>query len=233
MTRRFCWMSWVLLFAALAGSTSQVFADEVETGIVEGRVSITQADIAKWRYSRFYVRKKGENSVAEAVVALRGTQLKSLKRMTPAKDVEIDQVNFQFEPETTAIRAGTTVKFLNNEGATHNVRAAHSAANFNENLPGGGDFSYVFRKATGIADPVVLGCVYHGNMRAFIYVFDQPFFVVTGTPGTFRFEGVPVGELQLDVAHAAGQLKKTQRVEIRKGETTKVEVLLSLPEPGK
>ncbi len=224
---------WVFLAVVLIQSAAIDRAFGAETGIVEGRVSIVPSDIPKWRYSRFYVRRKGENSVAEAVVALRGVQLRGLKEDVPQKGVEIDQINFQFEPETTAIRVGTSIKFLNNEGATHNVRASHTAASFNENLPGGGEFSYVFKKATGITDPVVLGCVYHGNMRAFIYVFDQPFFSVTDTPGTFRFEGVPVGELQLDVAHAAGQLKKSQRIEIRSGETTKVEVLLSLPDVAK
>ncbi len=225
MSRRFPFVaSCLLIFAA-----AETLAADLESGTVEGKVVIQAADLPRWRLSRFYVRKKGDMAVAEAVVALRGMQLKGLKPPTKPIEAVIDQRDFQFSPETTAVRIGTSVKFLNNDGGTHNVRAAHPVADFNENLLSGGEFIYLFKKPTGIQTPVTLGCVYHGNMRAFIYVFDHPFFSVTETAGTFRFEGVPVGELQLDVAHAAGQMKKSQSISVRKGETVKVEVQLLLP----
>lgn len=219
----------MLALTILVLTVSDSIAAEGDSGIVEGKVSIQAADLPRWRLSRFYVRKKGDTAVAEAVVALRGMQLKGLKPPTKPNESVVDQRDFQFTPETTAIRAGTSVKFLNNDGGTHNVRAAHPVADFNENLPSGEEFVYLFKKPTGIQAPVTLGCVYHGNMRAFIYVFDHPFFTVTETAGTFRFENVPAGELQLDVAHAVGQMKKSQSITVKKGETVKVEVQLSLP----
>lgn len=222
----------IAFYLLVVAGTPAVAADQA-TGTVEGRVLIQASDVARWRLSRFYVRKKGELVVAEAVVALRGLALKGLKLPMKPEEAIVDQRDFQFTPETTAIRAGTSVKFLNNDGGTHNVRAAHPVADFNENLPSGEEFVYVFKKPTGIQLPVTLGCVYHGNMRAFIYVFDHPYFVVTETAGTFRFEDVPVGELQLDVAHAAGQMKKSQTLTVRKGETMKLDVLLSLPSSEK
>lgn len=221
----------MILLAWLAlGISGQ--ADE-PTGTLEGRLVVNAADLKKWPLNRFYIRQKGTTAVAEGVVALRGASLKGLHPpKTPATTV-IDQRDFQFTPETTALRVGGSVKFLNNDGPTHNVRAAHSAAEFSENLTPDTEYVHVFKKPTPILDPITLGCIYHGNMRAFVFVFDHPFFAVTDTPGTFRFEQVPVGEYSLDINHPAGRMAKSQRVAIKAGATTTVEIELQIPERAK
>ena len=202
------------------------------TGTVEGTVTFKADPKKPWRYARFYLKTRGSNVLAESVVALQGRELRLVDADRKPKTHEVDQRDFMFIPETTALRTGDSVKFLNNDGPTHNVRATHAIANFNENMPSGGEYQHQFKKPTGIQDPITLGCVYHGNMRAFLYVFEHPFFQVTEQSGKFRFENVPAGSFRLDVVHPAGQMNSSQRVEVKPGETLKVEVQLSQEPPA-
>lgn len=202
------------------------------TGTIEGLVTFKADPKKPWRYSRFYLKTRGSSALSEAVVALQGRELKAADANREPKTVEVDQKDFMFIPETTAIHAGDTVKFLNNDGPTHNVRTTHNTANFNENMPAGGEYSHQFKKPTGVIDPITLGCVYHGNMRAFVYVFENPFFSVTENAGKFRFENVPAGNFRLDVVHPAGQMKSSQRIDVKPGETLKIEVQLSQESPA-
>lgn len=223
-------LRWMLLLFGLSCWIQFAEADDAAaTGHFEGRV-LYEADPAKpWRFGRFYVEGKGSGPLIETVVALHGTGLKQVRANSEPVTIEVDQKDFMFKPETTAIRAGDSVKFLNNDGPTHNVRAVHPVASFNENMPAGGEFLYQFKKPTGANSPITLGCVYHGNMRAWIFVFDNPFFKVTQDKegGKFRFEGIPPGKYRLDVVHPAGRLRSSEMIEIRANETLKKDVVLS------
>ena len=84
-----------------------------------------------------------------------------------------------------------------------------------------------FERAVSIRRPVRLGCAYHSSMRAWIYVFDHPFYQLTGEDGRFRLAGVPPGEYRLEVAHPAGGLRWSQRVTIKPGESVKIDIRLS------
>jgi hypothetical protein len=64
-------------------------------------------------------------------------------------------------------------------------------------------------------------------MRAWIYVFDHPWFKVTERDGKFRFENVPAGEYDLGIIHPAGKLRLTKHIAVRPNENTSVEITLS------
>ena len=116
--------------------------------------------------------KTGE--LAEAVVALRDKPVADSSRQP--QTIVIDQENFRFTPETAVIRRGDSVKFTNADQTTHNVQASGDIATFNSNMPGGGDFTVRFDKAGGVRQPVTIGCVFHSAMRAWIFVFDHPWY---------------------------------------------------------
>ncbi len=222
------------LIAAAAACSGGVAADDVvpatvaTVGVVEGRV-VYEADSARpWRFRRYYVKHRQSGELAEAVVALRGRSLKSVPSPPRAKtDHKIDQFNFQFVPETTAIRAGESITFSNSDMTTHNVKSAAGIATFNVNMQTGDEFTHRFERAGGMRSPVTLGCVYHGGMRAWVYVFDHPFFSVTGEAGRFRFEDVPPGRYTLEMVHPAGKLRWKKTVIVKAGETATVEIRLS------
>jgi hypothetical protein len=139
----------------------------------------------------------------------------------------MDQSNYQFVPETMAIRAGDTVVISNSDDALHNVMTSDGDKPFNVNVVKGKEFVHTFDRAGGLNEPIRLGCVFHGAMRAWIYVFDHPWFKVTERDGRFRFENVPVGEYMIDVVHPAGKLRSSRRVEVKANALTSLEISLS------
>lgn len=185
-----------------------------------------QADAQRpWRYARYYIKQAKTGELAEAVVALRAKRQAADDRGD--ETVVIDQQNFQFLPETVAIRAGDSVKFTNADQTTHNVQASGDIATFNVTMPGGGQQTVRFDKAGGTRQPVQVGCVFHSAMRAYVFVFDHPWFQVTPASGKFRLAGVPPGEYDLEMAHPAGGLRWRKRVIVKPGETSRVDIRVS------
>lgn len=220
-----CWL-FALLGASFGGAFSGTGVLAGESGSVEGRVRY-EADAARpWRYSRYYVKDQKNGWLGEAVVALEGVPASSRK---PREEVThtVDQVNFQFVPETLAIRAGDTVKFLNSDDSLHNVMTSDGEEPFNENVMKGDELLQKFEKAGGTAKPIRLGCVFHGGMRAWIYVFDHPWYGVTKADGQFAFKDVPAGEYTLSVVHPAGRLRWSEKIKVEAEKSKAVEVVLS------
>ncbi|MCA9265623.1 MAG: hypothetical protein KDA60_17300 [Planctomycetales bacterium] len=176
------------------------------TGTIRGKVVYVANTQKPWRLGRYYIRNAKSGEIAEAVVALADRQLASHDTDRVARTVAIDQKNFQFVPEVVAIHAGDHVRFLNNDTHTHNVKTSHPKHSFNVTMPIGGEHIETFDQATGTRQPYKIDCVFHSSMRAWVFAFDHPWFAVTGKDGAFELVGIPPGEYQLEVAHAAGDL---------------------------
>src|SRR5262245_10628621 len=86
-------------------------------GAIEGTVTYQTDPARPWRYARYYVKQAKTGELAEAVVALRARPMSDANR--PPETAVIDQQNFQFQPETVAIRKGDSVKFTNADTTTH------------------------------------------------------------------------------------------------------------------
>lgn len=198
-----------------------------DRGTIEGVVSYTADAKRPWRYSRFYIKDRKRGYLAEAVVALASKSLDKAKWTKQPATAVIDQENFQFVPETIAIQAGDRVKFLNSDGVTHNVLTSHIYKSFNINLGGGDEHIESFPKGGGMKRPFTLGCAYHSAMRAWVYVFNHPFFQVTKQDGRFRLANIPPGKYELQLTHPAGELAWRKNVNVEAGKTLKLEIKLS------
>lgn len=217
---------WLSCAAALFLFTSPAArAAGNQFGTIEGTVTYKADTKRPWRYARYYIKNAKSGELAEAVVALRAKPAIDVQRA--AQTVVIDQANFQFTPETVAIRRGDFVQFTNSDNATHNVQTSGEIANFNVNTPGGGSHTFPFDKAGGTRQPATVGCVFHSAMRANVFVFDHPWYAVTPSTGRFRLENAPPGDYDLEMAHAAGELRWKKRVTIKPGETLRVDIGLS------
>lgn len=194
--------------------SSFILADEAETTkgfTVEGTVIYHPDESRPWKLSRYYIKDRKKGMLAEAVVALTGS---SLMKPMPAKTVQMDQVAFQFVPETIAIQAGDSVKFTNNDEAVHNVMTNDGGEPINANMAKDETLVHRFDQAGGINRPVRIGCVFHGGMRAWIHVFDHPWYSVTSKNGDFRLTDVPAGDYILSLSHPAGQLSWERHVTV-------------------
>lgn len=195
-------------------------------GTIRGKV-VYEADPARpWRLGRYYIRNATTGELAEAIVAIaiRG-RLPTLNGHEP-QTVVMDQKNFQFVPETLAIQSGDSVRFLNSDDHTHNVKTDHPKHSFNVTMPVGGEHVETFADASGIRQPYVIDCVFHSAMKAWIFVFDHPWYALTDRNGRFELQGVPAGEYRLDVVHAAGNLRGSQTIRVTAGQLVEVEIRL-------
>lgn len=211
-------------FAALA-ARAEPPSLAANNGSIEGVVTYRADPARPWRYARYYVKQAKTGELAEAVAAIRAKPVVDSTRQP--ETVVIDQQNFQFTPETVAIRRGDSVNFTNADQATHNVQSSSDIAAFNVNMPGGGEHAIRFDRAGGVRQPVTVGCVFHSAMRANIFVFDHPWYQMTAADGHFRLAAVPPGEYDLDVVHPAGELRTRKRVDVNPGEVTRIDINLS------
>ena len=200
--------------------------DAASSGTIEGTVTYRRDSRRPWRYGRYYIKDAKTGELAEAVVAIRSRKLVDAND-PPANTVTIDQQNFQFEPETIAVRAGDSVTFTNSDDAIHNVRSSSRIVDFNVTVAPAGSYTLHCDRAGGVRDPIQVGCVFHSSMQAWVFVFDHPHFQITDTDGRFGLEGIPAGQYDLEMAHPAGGLRWTRKVDVQAGETLHVDIVVS------
>ena len=198
-----------------------------EFATIEGTVSYQPDPKRPWKLSRYYIASPKSGRLAETVVALEGPNLAQDAPQKPAQTRNMDQVNFQFVPETVALRAGDSLKVMNSDDALHNVMTSDGQKPFNVTLAKGREFTRSFDQAGGLAHPIRLGCLFHNGMRAWIYVFDHPWFTVTKGDGRFRFEGVPPGNYTLSLVHSAGKLHWSRPLVLKRKETSSLDIQLT------
>jgi plastocyanin len=234
---RFCYRVIVLLAVVSYGTTAtlpagdDVAREELDsppgTGTIMGQITYRRDPARPWRLGRYYVRRAKTGALREAVVAISDRGLKPRDVAHESKMFTVDQHDYEFTPETTAIRVGDRVKFLNHDHQIHNVRSAHPRQSFNINMPSGAEHVETFAFASGTRQPYRIGCVYHSAMRAWVFVFDHPWFQLTGDDGSFRLVGVPPGEHRLEVVHAAGELRQSRTVMVEADQTVSLEIELN------
>lgn len=212
--------------AVAGGATPTVSAAASSaSGRVSGRVRYVADPARPWRFGRFYIASAKDGWLSEAVVALEAPGLAG-PAVAP-QTLHVDQRNFNFTPETAALRAGDSIRFTNSDEALHNVLTFEGGSSFNVNLTSGQEHTHRFDEGKGLDQPIHLTCVFHGAMRAWIYVFPHPFFGLTGKDGAFRFENVPPGNYVLRLVHPAGGLEWQQSVTVKASGSTQLDVSLT------
>ncbi len=211
----------------LASQSADEAVSQPGQATIVGHVRYRGDAARPWRLGRYYLRSSKTGELAEAVVAIAKRGLHSPGPARAPRTETINQKDFQFTPETLAIQAGDRVRFLNSDAQIHNVQTSHSRQSFNVNMPPGGEHIEAFSFAGGTRQPYRLGCVYHGGMRAWVFVFDHPWFQLTDKTGSFRLTDVPPGEYRLEVVHPAGELRADRMITLNPDETLSVEFQLT------
>ncbi len=114
----------------------------------------------------------------------------------PAKPPTMAQRDRMFVPAVLAIPAGSTVEFPNDDPFFHNVFSYSKIRSFDlGRYPKGESHGVRFEKP-GI---VPIFCEIHYSMRAYIHVFETPWFTVSDVQGRFAIEGVAPGSYTIHV----------------------------------
>jgi plastocyanin len=192
------------------------------TATVSGKViapeGAAQTRLRKKLYAGETIVGHKEPDAPLAVVWLEGV---APAKVDP-KPAVIRQAGLEFRPRALAVPVGSKVDFPNDDDLLHNV-FSFSRSNRLElgSYPKGESKSVVFDKK-GLVD---LRCEVHKHMRAYIHVFDHPYFAVAAADGTWSIPNVPPGKYTL-VAWKEFFDPVRQDVEV-KADGAKVDVTLS------
>jgi plastocyanin len=135
----------------------------------------------------------------------------------------MDQEKLLFVPRVVAVMHGQKVRFENSDSCNHSVLATSGvkANEFNVFVTPGKPHEHAFEAQK---HPVPIGCSLHPWMKAHVYVFDHPWFGVTGEKGAFRIAGLRPGKQTLWFRHAESGLNAKVEVEVKAGKTARVEL---------
>ena len=120
--------------------------------------------------------------------------------------VELDQKNCEFMPYVLPMHQGQTlIVKASDPGINHNVRHEPRSTNpgLNQNVAGGDRVEAQARRR----ETADCKCDIHPWMKAYVMVFDHPFFATTGKDGSFEIKGVPAGTQNL-VLWQEGRLRQ-------------------------
>jgi hypothetical protein len=118
----------------------------------------------------------------------------------PAKPgVEIDQPCCRFIPHVMAAQEGQTMTIKNSASVPHNAKwTSRENGEINPLIPSGGQFQ-VQAPLKAERFPINVECSIHPWMKAYVWVFNHPYFSVTDEDGNFEIKNVPVldGKLRI------------------------------------
>lgn len=122
-------------------------------------------------------------------------------RPTPST-VIIDQRNCSFSPHVAAAAVGSSIRFSNSDPLLHNVHildeSDRTLVSYAMPLMGQAVHALTALRSGVLRVRCDAG---HTWMRAFIRVFDQPHFALTGAHGTFSIGGLPSGRHRVVAWH--------------------------------
>lgn len=157
--------------------------------------------------SEEWVINKDNKGIRNAFIWLAPTDPKQPLAIHPdlkdvkAGDVTMDQPICAFVPHVMAVREGQNVQVQNSAPVPHNVRWTGNFKNAAGNVIVPPKGSYTIKELKAYRIPMQVNCDIHKWMRAYIAVFDHPYYAVTDDNGNFEIKKAPVGDCQLMVWH--------------------------------
>jgi plastocyanin len=112
-------------------------------------------------------------------------------------EVVIDQPCCRFEPHALALREGQELVFKNSAPVAHNVNWTGVLKNpgSNQILPAGQSFAV--KGLVSDRYPLTVVCHIHPWMKAWVRVFDNPYYAVTDSDGNFEIKLAPAGKCRV------------------------------------
>jgi len=129
-----------------------------------------------------------------AVVHLTGDHLPPLRM--PLTMPAMAQKDRRFDPPVLAVPAGADVEFPNRDPFFHNVFSYSKPRSFDLGRYPAGETAVVSFPNPGI---IPIFCEIHYSMRAYVHVFDTPYFAVTDDLRHFEIADVQPGEYVVHV----------------------------------
>jgi hypothetical protein len=171
------------------------------------------------------VSGKDSTGLGNVVVWIEG--LRSGKPLPIERRLELESLNCRLDPRVQGAVTGSGLNVLGHDAFRQHLRfiaAGDSAARTTVLL---GRDEQVIPTNLPFASPglVIVHDADHSWPRAYIAVFDHPYFAVTGPDGKFSIEGIPPGRYTLATWHERTG-KHEQPIEVTAGGSVKADVVL-------
>ena len=126
-----------------------------------------------------------DNSLENVVVYVKKGVTGKFK--APSEPAVLDQKGCVYKPHVLPMMAGQEMKIVNSDNSNHNIKVQPKVnQGFNVNqAPNTAPISKKFRRAE---QAITAQCNVHSWMNAKIWVFDHPFFAVSGKGGVWEFK---------------------------------------------
>jgi len=161
----------------------------------------------------------GEHGALANVVVYVKSGLGNYKYDTPSAPVILSQKNCMYEPHVLALMTDQPFEIRNNDPTMHNVHPMPKQnRQWSTSQPAGSAALRSSFARPEFAMPVL--CNVHPWMRAFVFVFDHPYFAVTSTTGSFELKNLPPGTYTIEAWHERfGTLDQTVTLGAKESET--------------
>ena len=142
------------------------------------------------------------------------------KAAVPTAPAVLNQKDCMYAPRVLGAVIGQTLQVTNEDPTDHNVHSLSKAGNaFNRTqLVNGKPFDVTLKTA----ELLRITCDSHTWMTAYVGIFDNPYFAVSGTDGSFTIANVPAGKQSVKAWHEVMGMQ-TQMVDVQAGKTTTVD----------
>jgi plastocyanin len=142
----------------------------------------------------------GENGTLQNVVVYLKGDFSQYAFPAPTMQAEIDQKGCEYHPHVLALRTGQEFKVVNSDPVTHNIHPLpKDNREWNQSQPPGAAPIEQSFAHPEVAIPVK--CNIHPWMKAYIAVFANPYYQVTGKDGSFDIKNIPPGTYTLTAWH--------------------------------
>ena len=139
----------------------------------------------------------GENGALANVVVFVKSGLENYRFDTPKEAVVLDQKGCTYEPRIVALMANQPLEIHNDDATIHNVHATPKAnSEWNKAQRSGSPPLRVSFPTPELAIPFM--CNVHPWMRAFVFVFANPYYAVTTRAGKFELRNLPPGTYTIE-----------------------------------
>ncbi len=139
----------------------------------------------------------GDHGALANVVVFVKSGLGNYRYETPPQTAVLSQKNCMYEPHVMALMTGQPFAVQNNDPTMHNVHPMPKRNRqwSNSQPAGSAPLRSVFSRPE-MAMPVL--CNVHPWMRAYVFVFDHPYFAVTSKDGSFALNDLPPGTYTIE-----------------------------------
>jgi plastocyanin len=128
--------------------------------------------------------------------------------------LELRQSGLEYRPRVAAAPVGSTVRFPCDDETLHNVFSLTFGNDFDHGKFGKGEATQKVFEKKGRVD---IRCRIHDHMRAYLFLFDHPYFAVAKEDGSFVIPDVPPGEYTIAAWKEGFAKELRQKVEVKAG----------------